>query len=57
MELLFLTLLWAPVYLPCFKDSVSSQLRAYKVPGAGDFVKGNKLANYSSRMSTGLLDR
>lgn len=41
----------------CLPSMISSQLRTYKAPGARDFVKGNKLANYSSRMSTGLLDR
>lgn len=57
MVLLFLTLLWAPVYFPWFKDSISSQLRAYQVPAAGDFLKGDKLANYSTSMTTGHLDR
>lgn len=54
MVLLFLTLLWAPVYFPWFKDS-SSQLRAYQVPQAADFVRGDKQTNYSSSMTTGHL--
>lgn len=51
---LFLTLLWAPVY---FQDSINSQLRPYQVPGAGDFAKGDKLANCSSSRTTDHLDR
>lgn len=46
MVLLFLTLLWPPVYFLQFKDS-SSQLRAYRDPRAGDFVRGDKLTDYT----------